>query len=182
MIPSFGLQSIRWSRAEQSAIFESFHGAEHRDRGRDDAITKQQRGTEEPEQHDHDAALHRFTHAVRGQGHQREHAALALVVRPQDEDEVFDADEQKQRPEDQRNHAKDVRMAGVNVMRAVRTEALLQRVDRRGADVPKHHAERRDDERGGGEFVETVTVLFFHDARSLRGGDAGASEGSVTGC
>ena len=177
LIPRFGLQSIHRSRTEQAAVFETFHGAQNGDRGCDDAITKQQRGTKQAQQHRESAALHRFTHAMRGESHQREHTALAFVVRSQDEDEVFDADEQNQRPQHQRDDAEDVLMRGGDGMRAVRAEALLQRVDRRGADVPKHHAERRNDERGGGELVEAVRVVVFHDARRLRGGAAAASEG-----
>jgi hypothetical protein len=130
MIPRLGRQRVRGSRAEQSAVFEALHSAEHGDGGRDDAIAKQQRGTEQAEQHDHRASFRAFAHAMRGQRHEREHAALAFVVRPQDEDEILHADEQNQRPQHQRDHAEDVLMRGGDVMRAVRAEALLQRVDR----------------------------------------------------
>ena len=73
-------------------------------------------------------------------------------------------------------------MRGVDVVRAVRAEALLQRVDRRGADVSKDDPECRNDEGSGGEFMEAVTVLFFHDTVMLHATSVPASERTGTGC
>jgi hypothetical protein len=181
MIPRLGRQRIRRSRAEQSAVFETLHGAQHGNGRCDDAIAKQQRGTEQAEQHDHRASFQGFAHAMRGQRHEREHAALAFVVRPQDEDEILHADEQNQRPQHQRDDAEDVLMRRGDVMRAVRAEALLQRVDRRGADVPKHHAERRDDEGGGGKLVEAGFVVVVHDNDTVHPPGRTASERATPG-
>ena len=44
----------------------------------------------------------------RGERRQREDAALAVVVRTQDEDAVLDRDDEYQRPEDEREDAEDV--------------------------------------------------------------------------
>ena len=40
------------------------------------------------------------------EGEQREHAALALVVRPHHDDDVFERDRDRERPEDEREHAR----------------------------------------------------------------------------
>lgn len=44
-------------------------------------------------------------------------------------------------------------MRWVDVVRAMRAKALLQRVDRARADVPKDHSESCDDEGGVGKFM-----------------------------
>ena len=68
-------------------------------------------------------------------------------------------------------------MRRIDMMRAVRAKALLQRVDGAGADVTEDDPERRDDEGGGGEFMESVIFLFFHDAGMSREAATVASEG-----
>jgi hypothetical protein len=70
---------------------------------------------------------------------------------------------------------------GVDVMRAVRAKALLQRVNGAGADVTEDDPECRNDEGGRGEFMEAVIIVFFHDARRLHEGAVGASEGRTEG-
>jgi hypothetical protein len=77
---------------------------------------------------------------------QREHAALAPVVEAQDEGDVLERHDEHDRPEDQRQHAVDVRVADRKRMRA--RERLLERVQRAGADVAEYHADRAERERG----------------------------------
>ena len=86
---------------------ETFHRAEHGDRGSDEAVAEEQRGAE------HADGAHRCPHApvaagARQQGTQREHAAFAAIVGAQHDGDVLDRDDQDQRPEDQRQQADDV--------------------------------------------------------------------------
>jgi hypothetical protein len=76
----------------------------------------------------------------RRQSGEGEDAALAVVVGAQDEDAVLDRDDEDERPEDERQHAEDVGGRRGDGVRAV--EALAQRVERAGADVPVDDAER----------------------------------------
>lgn len=48
----------------------------------------------------------RLAHAL-GQGHERDDAAFAIMVRPHDEDDVFDGDDEHQRPEGQAGEPHD---------------------------------------------------------------------------
>ena len=45
----------------------------------------------------------------------------------------------------------------------MRADALLQRIARARANVPKDHPERRHDDRGGGNLVQAVFVVVIHD-------------------
>ncbi len=75
---------------------EAFGGAEDGDRGRDDAVAIEQRGAEEPDRDDGLPAAN-----AQDQGEERHDPAFAAVVQSDDEDEVLDADDQDQRPDDQ---------------------------------------------------------------------------------
>ena len=72
-----------------------------------------------------------------GQGHEREGAALAVVVGPQDEDHVLERHDDDQRPQDQGDHAEHhlAREGGVARMPGCGGEALLEGIERAGADV-----------------------------------------------
>ncbi len=92
---------------------------------------------------------------VRGQGQQREHAALAFAVGPHDKEDVFDRDAEQQGPENQRQNAVDVMLRGSDgVVIVLDVKALLERVERAGADVAKDDAECPDNEgaQRGGDF------------------------------
>src|SRR6185437_7843551 len=79
-------------------------------------------------------------------------AALALVVGAHDEDHVLQRDHQDQRPEDQRQHAQHAGRR--NTQTVFRAEDFAHRVQRAGADVAEHHADRADRERAQrGTFV-----------------------------
>ena len=69
----------------------------------------------------------------RHQRHQRQHAPLAVVVGAHDEEQVLDRDDQRDRPEDQRQHAVDVDRERRHPVG--QRHALLHRVERRGPDV-----------------------------------------------
>jgi hypothetical protein len=71
---------------------------------------------------------------LKNERQQREDPALAVIVRSHDEDDVLDADDDDQRPNDQRENA-------VNVVRrrldaVFELEALAQRIKGTGTYVP----------------------------------------------
>ena len=75
---------------------------------------------------------------------QRHDAALAVVVGAHRQQDVGDRDDDHHRPEDQRDDAEHVVRADRDRVRVGRVEHGLQGVDRAGADVAEHHAERAD--------------------------------------
>ena len=64
---------------------------------------------------------------------QRKLSALAAIVGPQDEGDVLDADDDDQRPDDEREDAVDVRRVGNEPV--LQLEAFAKRVERTGSDV-----------------------------------------------
>jgi len=81
-------------------------------------------------------------------------AALAAVVGAQDEDDVLDRNDDDQRPEEQRQAAVDIGLAGRD--RVVAGEDFLDRVQRAGPDVAIDDAER-----GQREDREALAGRFF---------------------
>jgi hypothetical protein len=122
-------------------VLQAFDGREHRDGRRDDAVAIEQRRPDHAEEEDHHRALAAgFAKSLLGQSHQGQGPALALVVGAHEEDDVLDRHEQGHGPEDQRHHAQH-RMLGRR--RAARMgQSLAQGVERAGADVAEHHADR----------------------------------------
>ena len=83
------------------------------------------------------------------QRHQRERAALALIVGAQQQQHIFAGNDQDQRPQDQRQHAEH----GCTAVQAAilcRRDRLAKSVKRAGADIAIDHARAADDERGEG--------------------------------
>src|ERR1700686_5361259 len=144
--------------------FEAFHGAQHGDRRSDHAIPVQQRRTDQS-QRDYGLAPERVRIApllLKNERQQRENSALAVVVRPHDEDDVLDADDDYQRPDDQRENAIDVVGRGSDAV--LQLEALAQRVQRTGTDVAVDDAERENC-----EFCETAAARTrFYISTDLR--------------
>ena len=64
---------------------------------------------------------------------------FALVVRPHQKDDVFDGDDEGQRPDHQRHHADDRRRSSAA---AGMGERFAHGVEGAGADVAEHHAHR----------------------------------------
>ena len=102
-----------------------------------------------------------------GQRGQRHDAALAVVVGAHEDADVLDRDDQRHRPEHQRDDPVDVvhRRAHRAV---VDGEHGLQRVERAGADVAEDDAERGQYEPAGGAVRRLL-------GRWLRGCDGGIS-------
>ncbi len=79
------------------------------------------------------------------QRHQRQRAAFALVVGPQHEGHVFDRDDEGECPHDQRQDAQYLAAHHDAVSRRG-VQRLAEGVDRAGADVAEHHAQRAEHE------------------------------------
>ena len=125
---------------------EPFHRAHHRDCGRDERIAVEERRAEHRKQHQPLRGPAVPRELVLDQCDQRQHAAFAFVVHPQDDDDVLERDDDQQAPEDERQHAEH----GVDVRGAAGDRGRFsQRIERAGADVAIHDAERA--ERGRGE-------------------------------
>ncbi len=120
---------------------EPLYRRQHRDRRGDDPVAVEQRRPEDPQGHQYDlrpGRLERLVLQQRGQGHD---AALAAVVGPHDEGDVLDRDDDHDRPENQRDDAVDLDLAGAHRM-VVGREHRLHRIQRAGADVAEHHPQR----------------------------------------
>ena len=120
---------------------DALERAQHRDRRRDGAVAVEQRRAQDSDRDDA-GALAVLDAEKR---HQRENAALAVVVGAHDHRDVFDRRGDDQRPHDEREHAeRDVRRG-----RAARPiERRLEGVERARADVAIDDAERAQRHRG----------------------------------
>ena len=121
---------------------QPFHRAEHRDRRRDDAVAVEERGAEHAGEQQQRMQPRRSSGSLRGQRREGHDAALAAVVGTQDQDDVLERHDDHQGPEDRRDGADHVR--GVENDRVDGVEDLLHRVQRAGADVAVHDAERAE--------------------------------------
>ena len=90
---------------------------------------------------------------------QRQDAALAVVVGAHDEEDELDRDDQRDRPEDERDDAEDVLFGRLH-RAVVGGEDGLQRVERAGADVAEDDAERAERERGHAELAAGVASAW----------------------
>src|SRR4051794_945948 len=139
-------------------------GGQHADRRRDQGIAVEQRQAEDAEHHQRrtlSAAAGVEPARQRGQGH---HAALAVVVGPHEDADVLDRDDQGDRPEHHRDHAVDVALGRAH-RPVVDREDRLQRVERAGADVAEHDAERGEHQASG----RAVTVGVLRRRRGVPG-------------
>ncbi len=158
---------------------ETLDGAHDRHRRRDDRVAVEQREARHREQGDGVAdPPAAAVQALGRQRRQRHHAAFALVVGPHDQGNVLDRHREGDRPEQDRQHAQHM----ARRRRHARTvgEGLAQRIERAGADIAEHHAQRSHDHRRHGRFhgrggqygsVEQwcrAAVVRSHDMKSPR--------------
>ena len=118
--------------------FQSFHGAQYRDRRRDDAVAIEQRGPDQPDDEKGGAPASRRRMPGIEKREKRHDAALAVIVGAHDENGVFQRDDQDQRPEDQRHDARD----GLGRQRPAGIGRLLERIKRARADIAVDDAQR----------------------------------------
>ena len=129
------------ARIAATGALMPFERAQHRDRRRDRAVAVEQRRAENADRDDADA----LAVLDAEERHQRENAALAVVVGAHDDGHVLDRRGDDERPDDEREHAeRDVRRG-----RAARpVERGLEGVERARADVAVDDAERAERHRG----------------------------------
>ena len=126
---------------------QSFHRAEHGDRWRDHPVGVEQRRSEQAKKEE----IFSAPCDVGDQGRQRQDAAFAAVIRPQDKDQIFDGDDEEERPNDERQNAQDVGISRWHRVRPVKT--LSQGIERAGANVPVNDAETGDTEQSQATFA-----------------------------
>src|SRR5581483_4463663 len=126
------------------------------DSGRDHAVAEEQGGAEDPERREY----HRRPAAApypapADQRDQRHDPALAVVVGPHHQHDVGEGDDDRHRPEDQRDDPEDVLGGHRDRARVFWVEHRLDGVQRARADVPEHHPESTDGKRplGGRALV-----------------------------
>ena len=137
---------------------DAFHGREHADGRRDHPVAEQQSRADHqrPQQHAESAALMLVQKAVK-----REHAAFAVVLGAQHENRIFDRNDDRQCPNDQRDAAEHI--AGRSRHAAVRKEDLIDGVKRGGADVAIDDPDGTQGQRG-----ETARGRMHRPARNRR--------------
>ena len=120
----------------RSDYFQTFDGAQYGDRWGDHAITVEERRSDQSQRDDDLSPLGVGVAPLllKNERQQRENSALAVVVRAHDENDVLDADDDYQRPDDQREDAVDV--VGGWLDAVFELEAFAQRVQGTGTDVP----------------------------------------------
>jgi hypothetical protein len=126
--------------------FQPFHGRQHRNGRGDHRVAVKQRRPGDAER-DRNAPPAPALKRALGQRHEGQRPPFALVVRPQQDEDIFQRHDEHERPQDQRQHADD------NVARHVGPAAgrgghrLAKGVKRARADVAVHDAERAEGER-----------------------------------
>lgn len=122
--------------------FQTLNGGKNGDGGGDDAVTEKQACAHDAEDADNVAGFCAAGDAG-GQGHEGEGAAFAVIVGAHDEGDIFEGDDDRQRPEDQRENAIDIwgLLAGLLEI----AEGGLQGVERAGAEVAVDDAENGDE-------------------------------------
>ncbi|MHC2579685.1 hypothetical protein ACVMHR_004424 [Bradyrhizobium diazoefficiens] len=105
-----------------------------------------------------------------GQRHQRERAALAVVVGAEQDHDVFERHHDDERPQDQGEHAEHGRRRSEPVgARGGRRHGLAERVERTGADVAIDHADAAERQRA--ETGRGVGLAMAIGRRRFRGGN-----------
>ena len=138
---------------------EAFDGREHRDRRRDQPVAVEQSEAGDGQAQDDRAQAGAVGCGALDQRAQRQHAALATIVGAEDQQHVFDADDQDQRPEDERE---DAQHGGLGEVQAAgMAEGFPHRVERAGPDIAVDDAER-----GQGQMPE-IAVLGCGGVRRL---------------
>ena len=116
---------------------QPFDRRENRQSRRDDRIADEQGGARDPEEKQPVGALAGIFHQQR---QQRQRAALAIVVGAQQEQHVFQGDDDRQRPDHQRDQADDFQAR--HAVSGDRAQRFTKRIKRAGADIAIDNADR----------------------------------------
>ena len=117
--------------------FQALDRRQYRNRRRNDGVAEEQRRAADTG--DQDRSRSTWIGAAR-ERHQGQCATLAAVVGAQHENNVFNGDDNRQRPDYERQHAEHV-VAGGNASLGRRVERFAERIDRAGADVAENDTE-----------------------------------------
>ena len=110
----------------------------NRDGRRDHAVAEEQRSAEDPQRRQHNLRpAPAGNSSPADQGDQRHDPALAVVVGAHHQQDVSDGDDDRHRPEDQRDDPENVLRGHLDRVRIARIEDRLDGVQRAGADVPE---------------------------------------------
>ena len=150
---------------------QALHRREHRDRRRDARRRRRTGRRRRCRAATSDAAPPPSARC--GERHERQRAALALVVGPQQDEDVLDRDDEHERPQDQRQHAED-HLAGHGGPAAGRGgHRLAEGVERARADIAVDDAEGRTRVEklpcmGSGQFRTRASTCPALQLRTLR--------------
>ena len=111
--------------------FQALHRRKNGNRRRDDGVAREERSAHDAQHEDGTSGL---GEGVLRQRHERQGAALALVVRPHQEQDIFEGDGQEQGPEQQRDDANHILFDDA-ASRMGMGEGFAQGVEGTGADV-----------------------------------------------
>ena len=142
----------------------------HRDGRRDHAVAEEQRGPEDPQRRQHRLGPDSAGQGPPAdQGDQRHDPALAVVVGPHHEQDVRDGDDDRHRPEDQRDDPENGVVRHLDRVRIARTEDRLDGVQRARPDVPEDNSEstNRESPLAGSVSVHAHSVLHARVPRRV---------------
>ena len=152
---------------------DAFDCGQHRKRRRDDGVAIEQRGADDAEQRNNACGFAHAADGARGQRHQGQRAALAVVVGAQQDHDVFQRDDDEERPQDQRHDAEHRRQVQFGMVRTGSSEdRFAQCVERACADIAIDDADAADGERP--DAAAGVRFVFAIRRRSARDWSGGA--------
>jgi hypothetical protein len=105
------------------------------------------------------------------QRHQRQGSALAIVIRAQQHEDVFDRDDDDQRPQDHRQYADDNFGRHRTGVACGRRRGFAEGIERRRSDVAEHDADAAERQRphadrvAGGAALGGRHILMSHELR-----------------
>ena len=144
---------VRFER--RGHYLQAFDRRQDRQRGREDRVAVEQRTADDTKQNDGAPAARYRTLSER---HEGQGAALAFVVRSQENEYVFDRDDYDQCPNDQRQNAQHDRLGHriANTNRGL--YGFAHRIERAGADVAVDDADAAERERPKAGFRSRFAV------------------------
>ena len=139
----------------------------HRDRRGDHGVAIEQRSANHADHQRDSRQTRTITKLVPKQRHQRQDAALTVVVGSHHEEDVLEGHHQRHSPQHHRDNAEDVLTCGRHRI-VVGAEHGLQRVEGAGTDVTEDHSQRSQREWGQRAMPDIRRLGRDHRCKSLR--------------
>ncbi len=145
------------------AELQSLDRRENRNRRRDHAVAVKKSRADDAEQDD-ERKFYALSHSFVAfdQRQERQDAALTVIVCTKNESDVLHGNEDHQRPEGERH---DPQYFGCGRRVAGRVQRRGERIERTGADIAEHDAERRERQKRLGVRPRFTVVLGYHSGR-----------------